>query len=67
MHRGGRGRLSSLFLWKSTSGGALLHRERVRTAAGGMDPQKHSLGCLGGASKFLDRNWFPLGFCLGDG
>ena len=67
MHRGGRGRLSSLFLQRSTSGGALGHREGVRPTAGGMDPQKHSTGCLQGASKFSDGNWFPLGFRLGDG
>ena len=64
--RRGRGRLSSLFLWRSASGGALRHREGVRPA-GGMDPQKHSFGCLCGASKFPGRNWFPLGFWLGDG
>ena len=34
---------------------------------GGMDPQKHSVGCLLSASKFPDGNWFPLGFWLGDG
>ena len=34
---------------------------------GGMDPQKHSTGCLHGASKFHDGNCFPLGFWLGDG
>ena len=70
MHWGGRGRLSSLFLRRSTSGGALWHREAVRPASGGMgpmDPQKHSVGCLHGASKFPDRNWFPLWFRLGDG
>ena len=33
----------------------------------GMDPQKHSIGYLHGASKFGDWNWFPLGFQLGDG
>ena len=62
MHRGGRGRLSSLFLRISSLGGALGHREGVRPAAGGMDPQKHSVGCLRGASKFSGRNWFPMGF-----
>ena len=66
MHRGGRSRLSSLFLWRSASGGALRHQEGVRPA-GGMDPQKHSFGCLCGASKFPGRNRFPLGFSLGDG
>ena len=66
MHRGRRGRLSSLFLRRSVSGGALRHREGVRPS-GGMDPQKHSVGCLHGASKFPGRNWFPLGFWLGDG
>ena len=30
MHGGGRGRVSSLFLWRSTSGGDLWHREGVR-------------------------------------
>ena len=40
--------------------------EGVRTV-GGMDPQKHSIGCLCSASKFRDKNWFPLGFWLGDG
>ena len=62
MHRGGRGRLSWLFLRTSTSGGAVCHQERVRPAAGGMDPQKHSVGCLRGAPKFSGTNQFPLGF-----
>ena len=39
----------------------------VRPAAGGVALQKHSVGCLRGASKFPGRNWFPLGFWLGDG
>ena len=34
---------------------------------GGMDPQKHSVGCLRDVSKFGDGNWFPLEFRLGDG
>ena len=38
-----------------------------QTAAGGMDPQKHSVGCLHGARKVSDRNWFPLGFWPGNG
>ena len=66
MHRGRRGRLSSVFLWRSASGGASGHREGVRPA-GGMDLQKHSVGCLRGASMFPGRNRFPLGFWLGDG
>ena len=61
MHRGWRGMLSSLFLQRSALGGALLHRKGVRPAARGIDPKKHSIGCLRGASKFPDRNWFPLG------
>ena len=65
MHRGGMGRLSSLFLRRSALGGALWHQEGVRPARG-MDPQKHSAGCLHGTSKFPSRNWFPLGFWLGD-
>ena len=48
-------------------GGALWHLEGVRLATGGMDPQKHSIGCLHGASKFGEGNWFPLEFQLGDG
>ena len=34
---------------------------------GGMDPQKHNIGHLQGASKIGDRNWFPLEFQLGVG
>ena len=64
--QGRRGRLSSLFLQRSTSGGALRHQEGVRPT-GGMDLQKHSIGCLHNTSKFPGRNWFPLGFWLGDG
>ena len=48
-----------LFLWRSALGGALRHREGVRPS-GGMDPQKHSVGCLHGASKLPGRNWFLL-------
>ena len=66
MYRGTRGRLSSLFLQWSSTGGDLRHHEGGRPVRG-MDPQKHSVGCLRGASKFGDRNWFPLGFWLGDG
>ena len=68
MHRGGRRRLSSLILRISASGGALRHQEGVRPAtARGMDLQKPSVWCLRGTSKFPGRNWFPLGFWLGDG
>ena len=63
--QGGRGRHSSLCLRWSASGRALWHQEGGRSV-GGMDPQKHSVGCLHGASKFSDGNWFPLGFRLGD-
>ena len=66
MHRLGRGRLSSLFLQRSASGVALWHWEGVRPA-GGMNLQKDSVGCLHSASKFPGRNWFPLGFWLGNG
>ena len=38
-----------------------------RQTVGGMDPQKHSIGCLGGASKFGEGNWFSLGCRVGDG
>ena len=34
---------------------------------GGMDPQKHTVGCLRGARNFGDGNWLPLEFLLGDG
>ena len=66
VHRGRRGRLNSLCHRWSPAGGALQHREGGRPL-GGMDPQKHSIGHLPGASKFGDRNWFPLGFWLVDG
>ena len=33
---------------------------------GGRDPQKHSVGCLRGASNFGDGKWFPLEFPLED-
>ena len=66
VHRGGRGRLSSLCLRWSTSEEALQHWEGGRPVRG-MDLQKHSTGCLLCASNFGDGNWFPLGFWLGDG
>ena len=69
MHRGGRGRLSLLCLRWSASGGALLHREGG-SPIGGMDPQKHSVGCLLGASKFFDGNYHSLrdfGWGMGEG
>ena len=50
-------------LWK---GPCSTGREAGRPIRG-MDPQKHSSGCLHSASKFCDGNWFPLGFWLGDG
>ena len=55
VHRGGRGRLSLLCHRWSTAGGALKHREGGRPIRG-MDPQKHSVGRLRGASKFSDGN-----------
>ena len=61
MHRGGRGRLSSLCLRWSPVGGALLHLEGGRPIRG-MDPQKHSVGRLRGTSKFGDGNWFLWNF-----
>ena len=64
MHRGGKGRLSSLFLRRSASRGALQHQEGVRPT-GGMDPQKHSF-VFARYKQFPGRNWFPLGFWLGD-
>ena len=66
VHRGGRGRLSELYHQWSPAGGALKHWEGGRPI-GGMDPLKHSVGHLLRASKFDDRNWFPLEFQLGDG
>ena len=71
MHRGGRGRLSSLFLQRSASGGTLRHWEGVTTTAGGMDLQKHSLGVcavqassLAGTGSLWDFGW---GMGGGDG
>ena len=66
VHRGGRGRLSSLCLRWSPVGGALLHLEGGRPIRG-MDPQKHSVGHLPSASKFGGGNRFPLEFRLRDG
>ena len=66
VHRGRRGRLSSLCHWWSTVGGPLQNQERGRPVRG-MDPQNHSVGCLWGTSKFGDGNWFPSEFRLGDG
>ena len=66
VHSGRMGRLSSLCHQWSPVVGALKHQEGGRPV-GGMDPQKHTVGCLCDAGKFSDRNWFPLGFRLGDG
>ena len=68
MHRGGRGRLSSLFLLRSASGGALWHWEGVRPA-GGMDPQKHSLGvCVMQASSLAGTgSLWDFGWGMGEG
>ena len=66
VHRGGWGMLSSFCWWWSPVGGALQHWEGGRPI-GGMNPQKHSIGRLLGASMFGEGNWFPLEFWLGDG
>ena len=65
-HRGRRCRLSSLCCRWSPAGRVLQHQVGGRSV-GGMDPQKHSFGCLHGASNFGNRNWFPFRFWLGDG
>ena len=49
VHRGRRGRLISLCLLWFPVGGALQHQEGGRLIRG-MDPQKHSIGHLHGAS-----------------
>ena len=67
MHRGRRGRLSSFAMGGPLRKGPCSTGREAGRPVGGMDPQKHSVGCLCGASKFGDRNWFPLGFWLGDG
>ena len=66
MHRGGRDRLSSLCHWWSPSGSALQHQEGDRPVEG-MDPWKHSIGCLRDASTFGEGTWFPVEIQLGDG
>ena len=50
-------------LWE----GSCSTRREAGRPLGGMDPQKHSVGCLSRASKFRVGNGFPLGFQLGDG
>ena len=50
MHRGRRGRLSSLFLRRSTSGVVLRHWEFVRPV-GGMDLKKYSILVFGRCKK----------------
>ena len=69
MHGVGRGRLSSLFLQRSTLGEALPHREGVRPAARGMDLQKHSVGCLHGAASSLTGtgSLWDFGWGMGEG
>ena len=64
--QGARGREgpAQLALPAVVLGGALWHREGgppVRV----MDPQKHSVRCLHGVSKFREGNWFSLWFWLG--
>ena len=68
MHKGRRGRLSLLCLWWSAGGGALWHQEGGRPV-GGMDPQKHSIGCLHGASKFVmgTGSLWDFGWGMGEG
>ena len=62
----GRGSLSSLFPSE-------IHFRRGPEAPGGSQTRwrdgsaEAQVGCLLGASKFPGRNWFPLGFWLGDG
>ena len=67
MHRGGRGRCSSLFLRRSASGGALQHQEGVRPARG-MDPQKHRVGCAVQASSLAGTgSLWDFGWGMGEG
>ena len=66
VHRGRRGRLSSLCLWWSPVVGALLHLEGAGPWEGWIH-RSTALGFLRGSSKFGVRNLFPLGFRLGDG
>ena len=70
VHRGRKGGHSSLCLQWSALGGVLWHREGGRPI-GGMDPQKHSVGCLPSASKCVTGTgslWdFDWGMGEGDG
>ena len=67
VHRGGRGRLSSLFLPRSASGGALQHQKGVRPARG-MDPQKHRVGCAVQASSLAGTgSLWDFGWGMGEG
>ena len=63
MHWGGRGRLSSLCCRWSPAGEALQHQREAGRPVRGMDPQKHSIGYLHGASKF--GQLVPFGISAG--
>ena len=62
--QGWKGQAKLLCHWQSPVGGALQHPEGGRPD-GVMGPQKHSIGCLHGASKFGEL--VPFGVKLGDG
>ena len=70
MHRGRRGRLSSLFLRRSASGGALRHQEGVRPAEGWIRSSTALGVCavqatsLAGTGSLWDFGW---GMGEGDG
>ena len=68
MHRGTRGRLSSLCHQWSLVGGALQHREGDRLI-GGMDPQKHHMGiCVVQASLVTGTGFlWDYGWGMGEG
>ena len=63
----GRAGLACFAVGGSLQEGTCSPGRKAGRPGGGMDPQKHSVGCLCSTSKFGDGNWFPLGFWLGDG
>ena len=64
--QGREGQAQLAFPWRSTLGGALQHQEGVRPA-GGLDPQKYSVGCLCASSLAGTGSLWEFGWGMGEG